>query len=187
MPIVRSFYFIRHGQTDWNKEERLQGSLDIPLNETGIAQAKAAAELTKDLPIDLIITSDLSRAKDTTDIINKTLQVPVIIDERIRERHAGKLEGVLESELTKEQIDTRYHSPELVEEEGEPFSEFTIKIIKAINENLKNNPNKNILFSAHKWVYKSICKELFQKIEICDNARPYLFDKKEGKWSLIKL
>ncbi len=187
MPIERSFYFIRHGQTDWNKEDRLQGSLDIPLNEKGIEQAKTAAELTKDLPIDLIVTSDLSRAKDTSDIINEKLQIPIIIDPNIKERHAGKLEGILETELTKEQIETREHSPELVEEEGEPFPEFRAKIIKAINKNLENNPDKNILFSAHKWVYKAIYKELFQKIEGCDNACPYLFEKKEGKWNLIKL
>ena len=66
-------YLIRHGQTDWNIVHRIQGHLDIPLNDTGRAEVKARAKQLESLRIDQIISSDLSRAKETAHIIGKNL------------------------------------------------------------------------------------------------------------------
>lgn len=87
-------YFIRHGETDYNKDGKVSGQADIPLNETGIEQAR---KLTRELPDDItvIYSSDLLRCKQTTDIVNTDRQLPVIYDARLRERKAGSLEGKL--------------------------------------------------------------------------------------------
>jgi probable phosphoglycerate mutase len=66
---MRSFYFIRHGQTDWNAIGRMQGQSDIPLNATGLQQAKEAAEKFVGLDIDRIVSSPLKRASVTAQII----------------------------------------------------------------------------------------------------------------------
>lgn len=85
---------LRHGQTDWNIDLRLQGSTDIPLNETGRQQALTAAEALKREDWDLIITSPLSRARDTAEIVAQNLDMPVAIVPELIERSFGAAEGL---------------------------------------------------------------------------------------------
>lgn len=86
-------YIIRHGQTVWNKERRLQGSTDIMLNEEGIRLAKLTGEKLKNVYFDKIYSSPLTRAYDTACYIRGDRDIPIVKDERIRELCFGKLEG----------------------------------------------------------------------------------------------
>jgi probable phosphoglycerate mutase len=86
--------WIRHGITDWNAERRVQGQRDIGLNEIGRSQARALAQRLKaEETWDVLYSSDLSRAKETADMIGEALGLPVITDRRLRERSFGELEG----------------------------------------------------------------------------------------------
>ena len=85
---------LRHGQTDWNIDLRLQGSTDIPLNETGRKQALDAAAALNPEDWDLIITSPLSRAKDTAEIVAQELNMQVAIVPELIERSFGAAEGL---------------------------------------------------------------------------------------------
>ncbi|MGI2326832.1 histidine phosphatase family protein [Planococcus sp. YIM B11945] len=85
---------VRHGETDWNAEGRLQGSMDIPLNQNGIMQAKACSEHLQEVPWDFVVTSPLQRAKDTAEIINGNLNLPLIVMDEFMERHFGDAEGM---------------------------------------------------------------------------------------------
>lgn len=87
-------YFVRHGETDYNYEERLQGHLDIELNERGRSQARKAADEVKDLNIDLIISSPQKRALETARIIAEKVDVEIITDADLKERSFGELEGM---------------------------------------------------------------------------------------------
>ena len=69
------FAFIRHGQTDWNRDDRLQGSSDIPLNDTGRAQALEAAALLRDGGWEVVVSSPLVRARETPQIIADDLGI----------------------------------------------------------------------------------------------------------------
>ncbi len=181
MPIHRSFYFIRHGQTDWNKEERLQGHTDIPLNDIGRAQAKEVLKLISDLPIDLIITSDLLRSKETAEIINEKLQLPLTLDKKIRERCFGDLEGKTITECQAGVEKALKENLNLIEEDtgylkstnGETYEEFRLRILEAINTHLNNNPNKNILFSSHCGMYETLHRTIFKEAHHSDNAHTY--------------
>ncbi len=86
-------YFTRHGETDWNKERKIQGHIDIPLNEKGISQAKEAREKLKNVPLDLIFTSPLRRAKDTALIIKGERVIPLVEDSLLLEEYYGDMEG----------------------------------------------------------------------------------------------
>jgi probable phosphoglycerate mutase len=84
---------IRHGETDWNKAKRIQGSTDIELNETGLKQAKRLAKRLAAEPCDVIFSSDLQRARKTAEIINQHHKVEMIISPCLREASFGELEG----------------------------------------------------------------------------------------------
>ena len=85
--------FIRHGITDWNAEQRLQGHTDIPLNETGRRQARALAERLRAEAWDFIYSSDLSRARETAEIVAKAIGLSLVVDQRLREMSCGQVEG----------------------------------------------------------------------------------------------
>lgn len=88
-----NLFIIRHGQTDWNKENLFQGQSNIPLNSNGISQAEKLATSLKNEKIDIIYSSPLDRAVQTANILNQYHNVPHITDSLIAERYLGELEG----------------------------------------------------------------------------------------------
>lgn len=92
--------FVRHGETNWNAERRMQGHIDIPLNANGISQAErlANALIRVKHSFDVIYSSDLERALHTANAVARALSLDVQITPRLRERNVGKLQGLLLSE-----------------------------------------------------------------------------------------
>ena len=105
----------RHGQTAWNLERRFQGSVDVPLTEVGVAQARRAARLLAALRPNSIIASDLSRTADTAAELAALTGLPVHHDKALRETYAGKWQG-----LTHEEIVERYGEQYAAWKRGEP-------------------------------------------------------------------
>jgi probable phosphoglycerate mutase len=89
----------RHGQTTWNLEHRFQGQADIPLDETGMAQAEYAARRLATLRPDAIFASDLSRAQQTAAALGRLTGLPVTLDKDLRERFGGVWEGLSDQEI----------------------------------------------------------------------------------------
>lgn len=87
------FWFLRHGETDWNARGLSQGSTDIPLNAVGIAQARRAALTLVGKGITRIVSSPLGRARHTAEIVAEALKLPVEIDDDLREVRFGVQEG----------------------------------------------------------------------------------------------
>ncbi len=92
-------YLVRHGETDWNRQNRLQGKEDIELNENGIRQSAECAGVFAGVPIDCILTSPLKRAGKTAQIIAEKLGIAsVIVEEGLTERDFGRLSGLTPEE-----------------------------------------------------------------------------------------
>lgn len=91
--MVQVFLF-RHGETDWNKADQFQGRTDIPLNELGIQQAETLRELVLQAQPELILSSDLVRARKTAEIANTDLGAPISFHSELQECHLGKAEGL---------------------------------------------------------------------------------------------
>ncbi|WP_309144427.1 histidine phosphatase family protein [Streptomyces sp. BR123] len=89
----------RHGQTSWNLERRFQGSTDIPLTETGVAQARRAARLLASLQPDAIVASDLQRASATAAELSAVTGLPVARTAALRETYAGEWQGLTHDEI----------------------------------------------------------------------------------------
>lgn len=92
-------YLVRHGETDWNAQERAQGQIDVPLNERGRAQARRVAEELKDVPVGAVYSSDLRRAADTAAEIAAVHGLEVRLDPDLREIHQGEWQGLTNSEI----------------------------------------------------------------------------------------
>ena len=124
---MKTLYIIRHGETEWNKIGRYQGITDVPLNDNGIAQAKACANALKDVYFDRILSSDLSRALVTAETIRGNRNVDITVDSRLREIDFGDWEKLLFSEIEERWpglIDQMYRQPDIVKlPNGESFQE----------------------------------------------------------------
>ncbi len=96
---------VRHGETAWNRENRVQGTSDTPLSDNGIRQAERLASSMAGEEIDLIVTSPLRRAAETASIINRGLNAPLRTDEDLRELDQGIFEGMGYTELMRDHGD----------------------------------------------------------------------------------
>ena len=155
-------YYVRHGQTDWNLARKMQGGqTERELNKTGIKQAEETKRKLENIDYELVICSPMNRAKQTAEIIMKNKNVPLIIDERLRERKLGVLEGETITEECEKQIwdyklDYKING-------GESLSEFEQRILNFINNIKKKYNNKTILIIAHGGVAKVIKAHLYGK------------------------
>ncbi|TPX05042.1 histidine phosphatase family protein, partial [Schumannella luteola] len=105
--------FVRHGQTDWNREGRLQGSSDIPLNDTGREQALAAERMLAEWTWDAVVSSPLARARETARIVADGLGLPLgPAYPELVERDYGPLEGLPDTEVIARWPDRRYPGAE---------------------------------------------------------------------------
>lgn len=148
-------YLIRHGETDWNREKKVQGSTDIPLNENGRRLAEEAGKGMRDMEIDLAFTSPLMRARETAKLVLKGRDVPIYEDKRIQEISFGVLEGIcLEEERAScEQVKRFFYATGDYEvpEGGESIPELEARVRDFLEE-LYRKPelqDKHILISTH--------------------------------------
>lgn len=142
-----NLFVVRHGQTNWNLEGRLQGRTDIKLNKTGILQAEVVRDKLSNEQIDLIICSPLLRTRKTADVINKDRAIPIIIDERIIERSCGPFEGQIINDFDWENFIS--YSKNHKYEKAESMHEFYNRVTFFIDEISKKYSDKNILLVTH--------------------------------------
>src|SRR5699024_12807412 len=138
---MTKIYLVRHGETDWNIKGIIQGQTNIPLNKTGERQARECGEHFKNKPIDAIVSSPLMRAKKTTQIINQTLNLPIIYEDRLKERYFGIAEEKSKIEMIKK-------FPQQVYPSQEQRLALNKRAMIALNHILRAYPNQNVLVIA---------------------------------------
>ncbi len=146
---------IRHGETAWNAEKRLQGHIDIPLNTRGESQARQMAQALKDarLNFDVLFTSDLKRAVDTSAAVVQLFGVVAQVDSNLRERHFGALQGlsINEAPLVRPDIWQAHISRDLDHEleGGESIRQFALRVQRALDRIEEQHPGKTVLMVSH--------------------------------------
>ncbi len=153
-------YLVRHGETDWNREDRCQGCLDIDLNAEGIKQAEVVAQRLSGEEIHSIYCSNLKRAYSTAEIIGQKCNLGVIRHEALNEIHFGDWEGLTFAQL-RNRPDYNYSdwrlSPHTVVFPGEgSLSNVQKRVMKYVDEIILKNVEKNILIVSHGGVIKLI-------------------------------
>ena len=144
---------VRHGETNWNKEHRLQGHLDIGLNEQGVLQAKLLGQALANEKIDITYSSDLSRALDTANTITLHHDVPTVIDADLRERCYGEIQGLtykdIEEQLPENHKAWHSRDPDFQPKGGETLRQFYIRVTNSIERIAKNHIGEVVLIVAH--------------------------------------
>lgn len=158
LDVKSSWFLIRHGETDWNKEQRTQGHTDNTLNETGKSQAEKAAQSLKNSNIDLIISSNLKRAVETAEIIARATGVEIMIDENLKERNYGEGEGLLREELKAKYESTKTKDHKIPG--GESYDELLERAWKSFSEHQKAHVHKNVAVVSHGAVIRALLKQI---------------------------
>ncbi|MDQ0271361.1 histidine phosphatase family protein [Cytobacillus purgationiresistens] len=178
--------FVRHGITEWNVLRKAQGLSDIPLNETGIQQARAIARrLAAEENWDIIISSDLQRAAKTAEMIAAQLGLEdVIKDERLRELSGGEIEGTTEEDR-QARWGEKWFDLALGMETGEAGAQRTIALMEEIVERYHG---KKVLLVTHGGIIGNTFKQLFPervKTTFIDNTSISIIEKVEKGWSCL--
>ena len=144
---------VRHGETAWNAEHRVQGQLDVPLNAIGQAQALAASKVLSLEKFDAIYSSDLSRARQTAQPAAQALAREIVLEKDLRERHYGIFERLTYAEV-KVRFPEDYarfaaHDPEYAFRTGESFRDFYERSVAVISRIAKQHAGQGVLIFTH--------------------------------------
>ena len=144
---------IRHGETLWNVDSRIQGHLNIGLNDTGRWQAERLGMALKDEPITAIYASDLSRAHDTALAVSRHTGVPVQAEPGLRERSFGEFEGrtfaEIETELPEQAKRWRQRDPSFTPAGGESLLMLEARVLSVAARLAAQHPGEQIALFAH--------------------------------------
>lgn len=153
-------YLTRHGETEWNKQRRFQGSKNSELTEKGLLGAELLSARVEDIKLDLIVASPLKRAYQTAEIVRGNKNVEIITHDGLKEINLGDFEGMRWEEIeeisngilckiTEDPFNNRYPN-------GENLMEFYSRVESALKEIIDKNRNKDILIVAHGGTIKCI-------------------------------
>ena len=159
MQFDHPFYFLRHGETHWNREGRTQGQLDSKLNDLGRAQAAQAADALRGQPIARIVASPLSRAHDTAKAAADMLGLEISLDPDLMECHLGDHQGDPHGPWLQDYFRGSYIPPN-----GERFEDFCARTWAAMQRAVRMGPNTLIVAHGGLWVsarrYVSVAPDL---------------------------
>ncbi|MCB0390017.1 MAG: histidine phosphatase family protein [Bdellovibrionales bacterium] len=166
-----NLYFFRHGETDWNREKRFQGSNNIPLNQTGRDQAEELKNKIERLPLEVVISSDLIRAVETAAIAISNLSLPKYFFAELREANLGDMEGMFRKDFLEqfgnemwqqwvspkpEHLDFKFHG-------GETKRETRQRVIDCVEKFISTSQHNHVAVSTHGGVISRI-------VHFCENA-----------------
>ncbi len=134
---MTTLLLVRHGETDWNAEGRLQGHTDRPLSDFGRRQARQLAEELADEKLEAIYASDLARARETAEILGERLGLPVGLDADLREKDWGTWEGLTAVERDRAEFT------------GESTEAHQERILRTLSRIAERHPDVRVLVVTH--------------------------------------
>lgn len=192
------FYIFRHGETNWNKERRIQGHTNTSLNAVGSMQAETLIPILMDKKIEVIYSSDLDRAMETAKIVNKNLNLEIKPTEKLREAHFGEAEGLLLDEIIGKwgqelwdnfrKLDRSFYG--IGFPGGETRGASVQRMRSVIDEIMNYTPYKKIAISTHGGVVRNLLHSFLPDDHeplpihncVCYHLR---YDSQEEVWSVM--
>jgi broad specificity phosphatase PhoE len=184
----RSFLCLRHGVTDWNRQGRFQGRTDNPLNDDGIAQARAAAERLQTVPLGRVISSPLVRALRTAEIIAAASSKIVTIDHGLIELDFGSFEGMpVRETMMQHGANSAQRLVDMLPADSEPWDGVAARALASVCKWLDRHPDDEILFVCHDAVMQSMAQTLTGKFFKNGHGRPFRFTRTDDAWTIVEV
>jgi len=197
--MMKNIYLLRHAQTEWNRDKKIQGRMDSPLTEQGQQQAKAWGEWLKTFDIEIILASPQQRVVETVKLINTTLQKPFFYKDGFREQDWGMWEGLNLAEIHK-------HYPNELKKRTAKGWDFTApkgetrlsvwqRAHRELQNTLQNITEENILLVCHQGVIKALLYRILgrqflpteKKILQKDNLHLISFNQEDNDFGVTEL
>jgi probable phosphoglycerate mutase len=144
---------IRHGETEWNSQKRMQGHSNSDLSSVGQAQIQALGQWMKNVPFDLIYSSDSLRAKQTAEAITQFSGHELQFDQRLREKNLGVFEGLTSEEARERHPEVfrlfKTAGSKYVIDEGESTQQLQDRALEIVNEIRIKHPEERVLLVTH--------------------------------------
>lgn len=183
-------YLARHGETEWNALGRLQGTTDVPLNETGREQARALGEKMRGADIVSVTTSDLIRALQTGEEAAKVLGItePITIDPELQERSFGIFEGLTRVDLETHHAEAwaAWRMSQIAPPGAEQTELVVARMERALRRIVTRNAPGNVLVVSHGAAMRLVMNELTgTQVAIIPNGAVYRIGLTDHVWSVI--
>jgi probable phosphoglycerate mutase len=181
----RAFFFLRHAETDYNRERRFQGRVDVPLNEVGFAQARDARNVLDALEITRIVSSPARRVRQTIHQFAADRDLDVVIDEDLMEFYVGSFEGRLHADVRRELAlasDESLYS--LLPPDADDWDDFAARVVRAVGKWLHRLAGDTVLFASHGLVFQALCLALAGKEAVSGNAQVHHFRPAGDYWEV---
>ncbi|MNW36490.1 Phosphoserine phosphatase 1 [compost metagenome] len=164
----------RHGQTEWNYENRICGVSNIELTDKGLEQARLLASKVKDYHIDIILSSPLKRALKTAEIISDEINRDIIVEDRLIEQNYGSFEGLLRTgegfRHAKKQFPNKLGG-------GESILQVVQRVYNLLDEIIAEYADKNVMIISH----GSVCRVINSYFNECSNQEYNDYYTKNGE------
>ena len=194
---MTTIILVRHGQTEWNREERFRGIVDVPLNATGWAQARAVGSRLSDYPIAAVYTSPLSRARDTARAIAERLSLPVRDMRGLKDIDYGMWAGLSVAEVEQRYPDLLaawYAKPHTTRPPGgESLGELRKRSMKAVQEVIVQHQDDTVVLVGHVTLNRVVCCAIlglddshFWRVRQ-QNACINIFEHHDGRFDIVTL
>ena len=182
---TRKFFFIRHGETEYNRQSRFQGQINVPLNKKGHTQASRASDILARVGISLAVTSPATRVRQTLAPFIRHSQLQLHVEEQLLEMSVGSFEGRLYSEVRKEHAleeDESWLS--ILPEDAESWRDFVNRVVGAVARWTEKNPYETILFASHGLVFRALSQYLKGTAMQSGNAQVHIFEPSSTVWNI---
>ena len=192
------FYFLRHGETEWNVEGRFCGRTDVPLSDVGRRQARLLALRLKPLLPDTLYSSPLRRALETATLIGEVVGHEPVVDPRLTELNYGAWEGLSLEEIKRSgpAIYKAWNRDpgSLAPPQGESGVQLVERVMPFLRDAAQRHPGENVVVVCHKTVCRLLAchfmgvplREYRQAVRV-DNAALNVFELRDGIWHVVSL
>ncbi|AWM00093.1 histidine phosphatase family protein [Bradyrhizobium amphicarpaeae] len=188
MTPTRTFYGLRHGATDWNREGRFQGRTDNPLNEDGLRQAHEAVDVLRGAGISRIVASPLARAARTAEIIAAAISVPLAIDDGIIEFDFGSFEGLPVRDLMiRHGVNSATGLVSILPSDGESWDAMTQRSLACVSAWLDRHPGDDLLFVCHDAVMQGMANALSGSYFRNSHGTPFRYVREQAQWRIERV
>ena len=181
----KHFFFLRHGETAYNREGRFQGKIDVPLNSNGLSQANTVVDVLENCEFSRIISSPALRVRQTYAPFIDGNSIPVHIEDGLLEMSVGSFEGRLFTDVWRENgLENGESWLSVLPEDAELWHKFEERVCSAVVDWTDKFHSETLLIASHGLVFLALAKRMSGQIIHSGNAQIHFFRPTEESWSV---